>query len=197
MKNNYGTYNPIDNSKISNDEIKFHAKNFFFDIFISLYSLINFESYTEIIPNLYVGNITAANSPSILYKLKISNVISVIHERKINNYSNIEYYSFDVLDNLSNKEINNFYNNLDYFVNIIHDKLQKQEKVFIHCYRGSQRSCSLIAAYLMKYNDMSYRQSIRYIKKKHNLAFLFFPHFRKALIKYENDIQNNNVWINL
>ena len=49
----------------------------------------------------------------------------------------------------------------------------------------------------MKYQDMSYSDTIRYIKKKHKLAFLFFPHFRSALVKYENDIKEKDVWYNL
>jgi hypothetical protein len=197
--NNYGTYEQLnkDSSKISCDEIFFQTKNLIFDFFIQLYTLINIPTYTEIIPNLYVGNITAANNEEIMRDLNISTVISVINEREVNNYFGIEYHKICVYDNLKKSEINTFYNCLDYNVNLINDNIQNDKKVFVHCYRGCQRSCSLVAAYLMKYQDMSYSDTIRYIKKKHKLAFLFFPHFRSALVKYENDIKEKDVWYNL
>ena len=198
VNNNYGTYDQLnkDSSEISCDEIFFQAKNFIFDVFIQLYSLVNIPTYTEIIPNLYVGNITAVNNEEIMRDLNISTVISAIKEREVNNYFGIEYHKISVRDNFKKSEIDKFYNSLDYNVNLINDNLNNNKKVFVHCYRGSQRSCSLISAYLMKYQEMSYSDTIRYIKNKHKLAFLFFPHFREALVKYENDIKNKDVWYN-
>ncbi len=198
VNNNYGTYEQLnkDSSEISCDEVLFQAKNFIFDFFIQLYSLINIPTYTEIIPNLYVGNITSVNNEEIMRDLNISTVISVIKEREANNYFGIEYHKISVYDNFKKSEIDKFYNSLDYNVNLINDNLSKNKKVFVHCYRGSQRSCALISAYLMKYQEMSYSDTIRYIKNKHKLAFLFFPHFRKALVKYENDIKDKDVWYN-
>ena len=48
----------------------------------------------------------------------------------------------------------------------IHDALQKSNKVLVHCFAGSQRSCAVVACYLIKYYKMNVIQAIQYIKNK-------------------------------
>jgi protein-tyrosine phosphatase len=53
----------------------------------------------------------------------------------------------------------------------IHNALQKNNKVLVHCFAGSQRSCAVVACYLIKYYKMNVEQAIQYIKNKRPIAF--------------------------
>jgi protein-tyrosine phosphatase len=194
---NYGTYKKVEsNYKLTSNEIQFHLKYFLKDLFYGFLSIINNPCCTEIIPNLYVSNITFVNDKDLLKKLKIKNIISICN-KEVTKYENYNYYHFSVEDNLQNSQIEKFYNELDHFVEIIRSSINNNEPILIHCYRGSQRSCSLISAYLMKYEDHGFLDSIKFIKIKHPRAFLMFIHFRKSLLKYQTDIIENNIWFNV
>jgi protein-tyrosine phosphatase len=65
----------------------------------------------------------------------------------------------------------------------IHDALQKSNKVLVHCFAGSQRSCAVVACYLIKYYKMNVTQAIQYIKNKRPIAFYGDVNFIGAIEK--------------
>ena len=65
----------------------------------------------------------------------------------------------------------------------IHDALQKGDKVLVHCFAGSQRSCAVVACYLIKYYKMNVIQAIQYIKNKRQIAFYGYVNFIGAIEK--------------
>lgn len=53
----------------------------------------------------------------------------------------------------------------------IHDCIQGHNNVLVHCSMGMQRSCALVACYLIHYHHMDPSVAIDYIKTKRPVAF--------------------------
>jgi protein-tyrosine phosphatase len=63
----------------------------------------------------------------------------------------------------------------------IHLALQENKPVLVHCFAGMQRSCALVACYLIKYNNMTPDEAIDYIKLKRPIAFFGKVNFVETL----------------
>ena len=177
------------NNDISCGFISFHLKYIFQDIVCQIHSCCDTPIYNKIIPNVYVGNLNGVNNENLLKELGITQVISVMNFTP-KQFEYITYYHLNIKDNLVAKDKDVLYENLDYFVEVINGCVTNNEPVFIHCHYGSQRSCALVCAYLIKHHQASYYSAIKFIKKQHPHAFLFFNHFEKQLIRYQHDMEN-------
>ena len=60
--------------------------------------------------------------------------------------------------------------------NIIHKR-----PVLVHCSAGMQRSCAVVACYLMKYHAMDPSAAVEYIRIKRPIAFFWTVNFAKTL----------------
>ena len=65
----------------------------------------------------------------------------------------------------------------------IHLHLQKGQTVLVHCHAGMQRSCAVVACYLVKYHGYTPERAINYIKGKRHVAFLNGVNFRETIEK--------------
>ena len=54
---------------------------------------------------------------------------------------------------------------------LMHNSIIKKEAVLVHCFAGMQRSCALVACYLMQYYNITPIEAIDYIKEKRPIAF--------------------------
>ena len=66
----------------------------------------------------------------------------------------------------------------------INTTINNKEKVLVHCYAGQQRSCALVACYLIKYNNMNPYTAVNYIKMKRRIAFFGEINFISAIINF-------------
>lgn len=66
----------------------------------------------------------------------------------------------------------------------INTTINKKERVLVHCQAGQQRSCALVACYLMKYNNMNPYIAVNYIKMKRRIAFFGEVNFISAIINF-------------
>ena len=66
----------------------------------------------------------------------------------------------------------------------IHLALQENKPVLVHCFAGMQRSCALVACYLIKYNNMTPDEAIDYIKLKRPIAFFGKVNFMETLLSF-------------
>ena len=53
----------------------------------------------------------------------------------------------------------------------IHDALTNNQRVLVHCYAGINRSCSLVACYLVKYQNMTANEAVSFLQTRHCDAF--------------------------
>ena len=56
-------------------------------------------------------------------------------------------------------------------LSIIHETITTQRRVLVHCYAGEQRSCAIVACYLIRYHNMIPEDAVAYIQERHEDAF--------------------------
>lgn len=144
-------------------------------------------SVSEIIPNLWLGNIIISKNKAFYDEHDIKIVINC--SKDIPFYCNYtKNIRIPVDDNLKKEEIDRLYKYLDVTSDYINKQLLKNIPILVHCYAGKQRSASIISAYLMKYASMSLKDSILSIQSKRKQAFEPGINFKQALLKFEKSI---------
>ena len=69
----------------------------------------------------------------------------------------------------------------------IHSHLWKGQKMLVHCHAGIQRSCAVVACYLVKYHGLKSDEAIEYIKKRRPIAFVNGVNFRETIETIEKE----------
>jgi len=88
--------------------------------------------------------------------------ISLTAEKKDTPPDNIEHYSWiPVVDDTPP----NIYQ-LDAGTSIIHQAVLDRKPVYVHCQHGHGRSPTLVAAYYVRYRNMSARDALLYVKSR-------------------------------
>ena len=133
--------------------------------------------YDEILENLYLGSASALNhcekfslivncTTNVYIKTSVNTIRIPIDDDPYD--TNLFLQLLDDTDVL--QQINTSINN--------------KEPVLVHCYAGQQRSCALVACYLMKYNNMTPDKAINFIKQKRRIAFFGAVNFISAIIHF-------------
>lgn len=119
------------------------------------------DKYIVIGSNLCEGNVCPVHGPEFK-KLNICVEINLDDERKEIPPDVIESYTWmPVVDGYPPDKTQ-----LDLGTSIIHEAIKNNKRVYVHCRNGHGRSPTLVAAYLMKYKNMSSNEAQMYIKKK-------------------------------
>ncbi|MFY7728190.1 MAG: dual specificity protein phosphatase family protein [Flavobacterium sp.] len=135
--------------------------------------------YSEICDFLYVGSanaITSANKFDL-----IINCTSDMRQPK-------QYKQFIRLPiNDDTNDIDNTLSIIDKtgVLAIIHTAISNRQHVLVHCYAGEQRSCAIVACYLIMYQGMKSDEAIVYIQDHHEYAFNGGVNLIKLLEKIE------------
>ena len=66
----------------------------------------------------------------------------------------------------------------------IHTHVQNQQKVLVHCMMGMQRSCAVVACYLMKYHAFTPAEVVTYIQSRRPIAFFKCINFWDAMVVF-------------
>lgn len=135
------------------------------------------EPYNEIVKYLYVGGVGA---------LKTGDEFSMIVNCTRN--SNIPFP--DYCKNCVRIPIDDNPNDCEKLLILmkdtevlrkIHNSIINKETVLVHCFAGMQRSCALVACYLIQYYNITPEKAIEYIKSKRKIAFFGEVNFLKAI----------------
>ena len=136
-------------------------------------------TYDEIIKNLFIGNKLSADNQSDLFSL-------VVNCSKDLSFSNKCKQGIRIPVNDSQDETNTL---LNYMLNTnvleqIHNKLLNNEPVLVHCFAGMQRSCAVVACYLIKYYNFTPQKAVDFIKSKRRIAFFGNVNFMNTLTAF-------------
>jgi hypothetical protein len=144
------------------------------------YTYNNYD-YDEIIPNLFIGNINS---------LKHANKFDFI----LNCTDDIPFPK--TCTNCLRISIKDDPDESDRLLHLlrkysilekIYGYIQSKKSVLVHCYAGMQRSCAVVACYLIKNYSISPYTAISHIKMKRNVAFYRGVNFQNALDKCYNE----------
>ncbi len=157
--------------------------------------LNNTNPCDEILPNLYLGSIKALGTyecKALDYYMIVDLIKNTFIQEKHNSLSNVHIYinlpvhdSPDECDTLLS---------LIYETQVLekmHAALQENKPVLVHCFAGMQRSCALVACYLIKYNNMTPYEAIDYIKSKRPIAFFGQVNFMELILLFSKNLFNN------
>ena len=139
----------------------------------------------EIFTNLWLGDIRDSRNSEFINSIDV--VINCTKNLPFINNSK-KSIRVSVEDNLEKEEIASLYKYLEPITKFIHVQLINNKKVFVHCYAGKQRSASVVCAYLMKFMELSYKESTELIKSKRYHIFTPLPNFDAALRIWEKNI---------
>ena len=158
------------------------------------FSLTNTKGnhYHKIINNLYIGDCNSIYEPffSNRNNLVVVNATrSIPFNKKLHTIANIRIPVEDDMKRYSNKLL---YHHFNQVTNKINYYLKNDYTVLVHCVAGRQRSCSIVAAYLMRYKNCNYHEAIEYIKKRRPFAFFLNVNFKYALHKWNSFCINSN-----
>ena len=155
-------------------------------------AIMTTNPYDEIIPNLHLGGIKALDN----YKNEYNNdtlifymVVDLI-KYTTTNMANESMGQYEQYINLPVHDSPDECDNLLKMINEtrvlekIHHALQQNKPVLVHCFAGMQRSCALVACYLIKYYDFTPKTAIDFIKSKRPIAFFGKVNFMDLLLSF-------------
>ncbi len=147
---------------------------------------MNTNPCDEILPNLYLGSIKALGTyecKSIDYYMIVDLIkytfLTDKREKKTQVYINLPVHdSSDECDKLLSLIKDSC------VLEKMHLALQENKPVLVHCFAGMQRSCALVACYLVKYYNMKPDEAIAYIKFKRPIAFFGKVNFMETILSF-------------
>ena len=119
----------------------------------------------EIIPDLWLGNDQSAlntQDDNFVY-INCSNDLSFL--------GRAQQYNIEIKNNLEKYEILKMYQYLNETVEFLYKNLINLKPVLVHCETGTQKSATVVAAYLIKYGKINIEQAIKLIKTKKTDCF--------------------------
>ena len=115
-----------------------------------------------IIPGLYLGNYEAASDLSLLKSTGITHILTVASDLEQFFPTNFTYLQISALDTTTEDLYSVFAQTTEFISNAI-----TNGKVFVHCLMGISRSSTIVIAYLMQKNNLTYAQALNLTVSRH------------------------------
>ncbi|CDW78718.1 leucine rich repeat and phosphatase domain containing protein [Stylonychia lemnae] len=137
----------------------------------------------QILPNLYMSNVYAAENQQILQELKITHIVTVSAGIKPK-YPSFYNYKVILVDDNPKFDVKQYFWDAIQFVE---DAVQNNGVVLIHCAAGMSRSAAITIAYLMWKNKWTFKEAYDFGRSKRNKMFPNLG-FQSQLRMFESEI---------
>ena len=127
--------------------------------FINKYDDEKVKNYPEInfiTDKVFLGNYDAAKSKDLLIKNNITHVLTYGKYMELKFKNDFKYLQLNIED-IIEEDIENYFK-------IAFDFIESGETVFVHCNAGVSRSPSIVIAYLMRKNKLTFLQAYDKVK---------------------------------
>ncbi|EAL72052.1 hypothetical protein DDB_G0269404 [Dictyostelium discoideum AX4] len=172
-------------AKNKDDEESYCGGGGYWDMVEDLEEEICFDAQ-EVIPNLYIGSISAATCTTSLKEHKITHILSIsTNPPKIKEFTTL---CINIEDE-SQKDISSYFQQCHGFI----ENGRKLGGILVHCSAGVSRSASVVISYLMSVFFKPFWYCMQYLR---NIRPCIQPNtgFINQLINYEATIlKNQNV----
>ena len=150
----------------------------------------------QITDNLWLGNYKSANNTQNLKSKNINKILCVMTEKFpiYNKYDNLNQKIIKVSDIPTANIIKYFGESINF--------IEGNNNVLVHCMQGASRSATIVIAYIMWKQKLSFENAFNFVNKKRPVAFPNFGFreqlkiFDKLLIENKNDLNKidfNNI----
>ena len=149
----------------------------------------------KVLPNVWLGDKSAAKNKSFFKKMKISAVLNMT-PNVCCHFQNVQYLQIPVHDSMKKRDTEKM---LEYFPIatefIYQTSVVEKQNILVHCSLGRQRSASAIVAYLIKYYKMTPYNGMQFILNQKVDTFHWGQsvNFAKSLNKWHNRCQNERI----
>ena len=133
------------------------------------------NTHDEILDHLFLGSAAALRE-----KKQFSMIVNCTKEIRFPKYCT-NCVRMSVNDDPGNSSLLLKAINDSRIVEQMHLSISKKEDVLVHCFAGIQRSCTIVACYLIKYHDMNPLEAIKYIQTKRPIAFMDHVNFLSTI----------------
>jgi protein-tyrosine phosphatase len=146
------------------------------------------DSCQEIIPSVFLGNISTAYNKEKLKELGITHIINTVIGVSPAFPNDFQYLHIELRDH-TYEDIKTHFDKINKYIDNV---LNNNGKIYIHCLCGISRSATIVSAYLMYKNNLSRNDAIDFIKSKRPIVN---PNngFKEQLDNYELEIKNPNL----
>ena len=122
---------------------------------------------------IYLGDMISSTDYNFLKNNNISVIINCTNDLPFIKDINFKKYRCGINDITLNSEKENklYKEKINYFLEKINENLNDNKNILIHCRNGMQRSATMVAAYLIKYNNFTKNEALSYVKNKRWVSF--------------------------
>ena len=142
------------------------------------------EDATEILPNLWLGNVRSSTDEDFIKKKNIQVVFNCTKNLPFS-YSIPIKYRVPVDDNLEEDEIRN----MELWATEISFKMMAEYRsgkaILVHCMAGMQRSAASMAMMLIAHLGVSAQVAMKMIKDRRTIAFHPGPNFGRSIMYFQ------------
>ena len=135
-------------------------------------------AYHEIIDYLYIGSARALES-SDQFSMIVNCTIDIPFPKNCANCIRIPVHD----DPAECARLITLVNSTQVLAKM-HESILEKRPVLVHCFAGQQRSCAIVALYLITYYHMTPDQTIAHIKRKRRIAFFGQVNFAAAFVYF-------------
>jgi protein-tyrosine phosphatase len=146
----------------------------------------------KVFHNTYLGDSRAAQSDSFFEKGNITAVLNMTpnHPNTFCAKDYIEYLRIPVHDTHGKRDVNKMYQYFSLITEFMYKtSVMEGKNLLVHCALGRQRSCTAIAAYLIRFYNMTPLEAMDFVLKKKPDAFHWgaSANFAKALNEWNTN----------
>jgi hypothetical protein len=143
----------------------------------------------QIISNLYLGNIQSPRDYGTRCSLIVNCTPDIPVPQTCNNFIRLPVWD-------TPEEATKLYNyiNETNVLEIMHEKLKNKENVLVHCFAGAQRSCAIVACYLITYYKITPTVVIEFIKSRRRVAFFGGSNFIQTINMVYDDVCKKKIF---
>lgn len=130
----------------------------------------------QILPGLYIGSLREAANLVDLKRHNITLIVNLSDEPNIFP-DDFDYIRIDVDDVATERDKLMAALRDTGTLEHIHEVLAQREAVLVHCHAGISRSSTVVVLYLVRYQHMSIKEAIAFVRERHRKAFLLGVNF--------------------
>ncbi|XP_014094950.3 dual specificity protein phosphatase MPK-4 [Bactrocera oleae] len=122
-------------------------------------------SVDEIVPGLYLGNLTAATHMETLKNFEITHILTLDSVPLPQHITEASFLTTKYV-HIADMPKEDILHHLDTCADFISMAMAQKVRVLVHCYFGVSRSSAVVIAFIMKQHDLEYQAAFELVRSK-------------------------------